>query len=163
DVLTKLHHANQMEIEAGKLAQTKGESKAVKTFGKTLVSDHTAADKQVVALAKQLKVDLPKDTEMKDDMLAKVKATSGSEFDMTLTAGALLIPVDPAALLATADALVDSQSFQLAAAIYQRIVTEFPASPAARDAGRSLKIIKTARLDMTPAVEATAAAAPAPP
>jgi putative membrane protein len=81
DVLTKLHHSNQMEIEAGKLAQEKGESKAIKKFGKTLVSDHTAADKQVVALAKQLKVELPKETDMKDDGLEKAKSASGAEFD----------------------------------------------------------------------------------
>jgi putative membrane protein len=84
DVLTKLHHSNQMEIQAGKLAQEKGESKEVKKFGKTLVTDHTAADKQVVALAKQLKVDLPKDSDMKDDgMLEKAKAASGADFDRT--------------------------------------------------------------------------------
>src|SRR5215213_1268077 len=54
DVLSKLHHANQMEIEAGKLAQEKGSSKAVKAYGKTLVRDHSAADKKVLATAKQL-------------------------------------------------------------------------------------------------------------
>jgi putative membrane protein len=89
DVLTKLHHSNQMEIQAGKLAQEKGESKAVKSFGKTLVADHTAADKQVVALSKQLKVDLPKE-DMKDDgMLEKARATSGAEFDKTFASSML--------------------------------------------------------------------------
>ena len=83
DVLTKLHQSNQMEIEAGKLAQEKGESKAIKKYGKTLVSDHTAADKQVVALAKQLKVELPKEADMKHDSLDKAKAASGAEFDKT--------------------------------------------------------------------------------
>jgi putative membrane protein len=86
DVLTKLHHANQMEIEAGKLAQQKGESKAIKSYGKTLVNDHTAADKQVVSLAKQLKVDLPAESPGNDGMLEKVKATSGAEFDRTFAA-----------------------------------------------------------------------------
>ena len=89
DVLTKLHHANQMEIEAGKLAQEKGESKAVKKFGKTLVSDHTAADKQVVALAKQLKVELPTEPVKDDGMLDKVKSTSGAEFDKTFATAML--------------------------------------------------------------------------
>ena len=84
EVLTKLNHANQMEIEAGKLAEKKGDSKAVKDFGKTLVRDHSAANKQVVALAKQMKVDLPKDMPaMKDSKLEKARTLSGPEFDRT--------------------------------------------------------------------------------
>ena len=90
DVLTKLHHANQMEIEAGKLAQAKGASKEIKKFGKALVNDHTAADKKVVALAKQLKIELPKESpEMKDGMLEKAKATTGAEFDRTFASAML--------------------------------------------------------------------------
>ena len=57
-VLQKLHSANLTEIEAGKLAQDNGHSNATKDYGKMLVSDHTSADKQVVALAKQEKIDL---------------------------------------------------------------------------------------------------------
>jgi putative membrane protein len=89
DVLTKLHHSNQMEIEAGKLAQKKGESPAIKKYGKTLVSDHTAADKQVVALAKQLKVELPKEDVKDDGMLEKARATTGADFDKTFAASML--------------------------------------------------------------------------
>jgi putative membrane protein len=90
DVLTKLHHSNKMEIEAGKLAQQKGESKAIKQFGKELVNDHTAADKKVVALAKQLKVDLPKETEpMNDGMLEKARAQTGADFDKTFASSML--------------------------------------------------------------------------
>jgi putative membrane protein len=82
DVLGKLHHANQMEIEAGKLAQEKGDSKQVKAYGKTLVKDHTAADKKVMATAKQLKVELPKDMPpMKDDKMEEAKAATGPDFD----------------------------------------------------------------------------------
>jgi putative membrane protein len=58
EVLEKLHNSNLTEIEAGKLAQDNGHSKATKDYGKMLVSDHTNADKQVVALAKEEKVDL---------------------------------------------------------------------------------------------------------
>lgn len=46
-VLQKLHDGNQMEIQMGHLAQTKGSSVAVKAYGRKLVSDHTAADKQL--------------------------------------------------------------------------------------------------------------------
>ncbi|HEY0713409.1 MAG TPA: DUF4142 domain-containing protein [Polyangia bacterium] len=82
DVLSKLHHSNQMEIEAGKLAQEKGHSKEVKNFGKQLVKDHTAANKKVMNLAKQLKVDLPTDAApMKHDGLEQAKALTGADFD----------------------------------------------------------------------------------
>jgi putative membrane protein len=79
-VLSKLHHSNQMEISAGKVAQEKGQSKDVKAFGKTLVTDHTAADKKVMALAKEEKIDLPADVPMPADM-DKMKSASGAEFD----------------------------------------------------------------------------------
>jgi putative membrane protein len=62
DVLDKLHKSNLTEIEAGKLAQDNGHSKATKDYGKMLVSDHTSADKQVVALAKEEKIDLSAST-----------------------------------------------------------------------------------------------------
>jgi len=57
-VLGKLHHSNEKEIEMGKAAEKAGQSKDVRSFGKTLVKDHTAADKKVVALAKSEHIDL---------------------------------------------------------------------------------------------------------
>ena len=81
-VLGKLHHSNQMEIEMEKLAQEKGQSKGVKSFGKTLVTDHTAADKKVAALAKQEKIDLTAAMPpMKADKMAPLKTAVGAEFD----------------------------------------------------------------------------------
>jgi len=62
EVLEKLHNSNLTEIEAGKLAQDNGHSKATKDYGKMLVADHTSADQQVVALAKEEKVDLSPST-----------------------------------------------------------------------------------------------------
>ena len=58
EVLDKLHNSNLTEIEAGKLAQDNGHSKATKDYGAMLVTDHASADKQVVALAKEEKIDL---------------------------------------------------------------------------------------------------------
>jgi putative membrane protein len=81
-VLGKLHHSNQMEIDMGKLAQEKGMSKEVKSYGKTLVTDHTAADKKVVALAKQEKIELSSAMPpMTGDKMAQLKTMSGAEFD----------------------------------------------------------------------------------
>lgn len=62
EVLEKVHKSNLTEIEAGKLAQDNGHSQATKDYGKMLVSDHTSADKKVVALAKEEKIDLSPST-----------------------------------------------------------------------------------------------------
>jgi putative membrane protein len=48
--------ANQVDIDAGKLAETKGTNKAVKAFGKQMVTDHTGVNQQAVALVTKLKV-----------------------------------------------------------------------------------------------------------
>jgi putative membrane protein len=61
-VLAKLHNSNLTDIEAGKLAQDNGHSKATKDYGKLLVTDQTSADEQVKALAKQEEVDLSAST-----------------------------------------------------------------------------------------------------
>jgi len=47
--------ANQVDIDAGKLAESKGKSKDVKAFGKQMVTDHSGVNKQAVALVKKLK------------------------------------------------------------------------------------------------------------
>jgi predicted outer membrane protein len=76
EVLAKLHQSNGHEIAMGKLAQQKGQSKDVKAFGRTLVKDHSAADKKVLAFAKAQKIDLPTVTDHKGDM-----DTGGPDFD----------------------------------------------------------------------------------
>jgi putative membrane protein len=58
DVLGSLHEADQKEIQAGRIAQKNGQSKAVQDYGKMLVKDHTAADDRVAALAQKEHVDL---------------------------------------------------------------------------------------------------------
>jgi putative membrane protein len=45
--IQRLHDANQMEIQMGRLAQERGASRDVKNYGKRLVADHTAADKKL--------------------------------------------------------------------------------------------------------------------
>jgi putative membrane protein len=80
DVLSKLHESNQKEIQAGKVAQEKGQSKGVKDFGKMLVNDHTALDKKVTTLAKQMKIELPA-TPPRDSALEDVQKKSGADFD----------------------------------------------------------------------------------
>jgi putative membrane protein len=58
DVLGSLHESDQKEIQAGRIAQKDGQSKAVKDYGRMLVKDHTAADEKVAVLAHKENVDL---------------------------------------------------------------------------------------------------------
>jgi putative membrane protein len=48
--------ANQVDIDAGKLAQTKASNAEVKQFGETMIKDHTAVNKQATDLVTRLKV-----------------------------------------------------------------------------------------------------------
>jgi putative membrane protein len=65
-VLRHLHHANLEEIKAGQMAQTKASSPGVKDYGRTLVQDHQQADKQVLAMADKMHVDMNKNMDMSD-------------------------------------------------------------------------------------------------
>lgn len=56
-ILAKLHHVNQEEIEAGKMAQSNGTARA-QEFGRMLVDDHSKADSELTDLAKKLNIDL---------------------------------------------------------------------------------------------------------
>lgn len=75
-VLGKLHHSNEKEIEMGKTAEKAGQAKDVRNFGKLLVKDHTAADKKVVALAKEEHIDLAASGSTSDHM-----PEPGADFD----------------------------------------------------------------------------------
>jgi putative membrane protein len=70
------------EVALGQLAVDKGESKAVRSFGMMLVSDHGKHKQKAVALAREMKVDAP--DEMKDEAkqeMNKLKGMSGKQFD----------------------------------------------------------------------------------
>jgi putative membrane protein len=84
EVLKKVHEADQQEIQAGKMAEKKGQTQQVKDYGKMLVKDHTAADKKVTALAKHEDIDLGKKTAPGEDAMnemAEMKAMTGPNFD----------------------------------------------------------------------------------
>jgi putative membrane protein len=80
EVLNKLHNANLTEIEAGKLAQDNGKSKATKDYGRMLVTDETSADQQVMALAKDENIDLSSSTPVVGTNYV-ADLTAGSTFD----------------------------------------------------------------------------------
>jgi putative membrane protein len=79
--------ANQVDIDAGKLAEAKGHSKDVRAFGKQMVTDHSGVNKQAVALVTKLKVkpeDNPTSESLKkggEENLANLKKLKGAEFD----------------------------------------------------------------------------------
>jgi len=79
--------ANQVDIDAGKLAESKGHEKDVKAFGKQMVTDHSGVNKQAVALAKKLNVkpeDNPTSQSLKkggEDNVKNLKALKGESFD----------------------------------------------------------------------------------
>jgi putative membrane protein len=79
--------ANQVDIDAGKLAETKASSKDVKAFGKQMVTDHSGVNQQAVALATKLKV-TPEDNATSQSLKAggaenvqKLKGLQGAAFD----------------------------------------------------------------------------------
>jgi putative membrane protein len=79
--------ANQVDIDAGKLAATKATSPEVKKFGQQMVTDHTGVNKQATALVKKLKVtqeDNSTSQSLKaggDKNIANLKGLSGAAFD----------------------------------------------------------------------------------
>lgn len=79
--------ANTVDIDAGKLAEGRAESKEVKQFAQQMVTDHTGVNKQATALVQKLKV-TPEDSttskSLKDAGKAnedKLKSLKGKAFD----------------------------------------------------------------------------------
>jgi putative membrane protein len=79
--------ANQVDIDAGKLAESKAADKEVRAFAKRMVADHTGVNKQAVALVTKLNVNpVENDTSRSlkssgDETLKKLKGLKGAEFD----------------------------------------------------------------------------------
>ena len=79
--------ANQVDIDAGKLAASMGSNPEVKKFGQQMVTDHTGVNKQAGDLAAKLKVtpaDNPTSQSLKaggDKNVANLKGLKGGEFD----------------------------------------------------------------------------------
>lgn len=79
--------ANQVDIDAGKLAQQKGSSDDVKAFAQTMVRDHTGVNQAAADLVHKLNVTPePNATSASlkqggDENLAKLRALNGKAFD----------------------------------------------------------------------------------
>jgi putative membrane protein len=79
--------ANQIDIDAGKLAKARSKNKEVQSFAGQMITDHTAVNKQAVALAKKLGVK-PEGSATQDSLkqgarenIANLKKLKGAEFD----------------------------------------------------------------------------------
>ena len=91
-MLSDLHMANASEVDLGKVAEQRAQNKDVKKFGKHMVKDHTALDKDAQSWAKKNNVTVgapPQDdahqAEMQkmQDLKQKLQGMSGPEFDKT--------------------------------------------------------------------------------
>jgi putative membrane protein len=79
--------ANQVDIDAGRLAETKARNPQVKAFGKQMVTDHTGVNKQATDLVTKLGVkpeDNPTAQSLKSggqENVTNLKSLSGAAFD----------------------------------------------------------------------------------
>jgi len=79
--------ANQVDIDAGKLAETKTKSQNVKAFARQMVTDHSGVNKAATDLVKKLNVtpeDNPTSQSLKSggaDNVSSLKSLKGDAFD----------------------------------------------------------------------------------
>jgi putative membrane protein len=79
--------ANQVDVDAGRLAASTSKNPEVKKFAQLMVTDHTGVNKQAVALVTKLKV-TPQDNDTSQSLkaggeknVAELKALKGAAFD----------------------------------------------------------------------------------
>ena len=79
--------ANQIDIDAAKLAKSRTKNKEVAGFAQRMITDHTSVNKQAVALVKKLKVK-PEQSETSKSLkseaaenMKKLKGLKGADFD----------------------------------------------------------------------------------
>jgi putative membrane protein len=79
--------ANQVDVDAGKVAQARASHAEVRKFAERMIADHEGVNKQAVALATKLKVTPQANdtsTALKsggDQNIAKLRTLSGAAFD----------------------------------------------------------------------------------
>ena len=82
DFIKKAIQHNFAEIDAGKLAQEKAKSEAVKQFGAMMAKDHADANAKAQTTAKVLDVELPESADMMHQAAyLKMKILQGDTFD----------------------------------------------------------------------------------
>jgi putative membrane protein len=87
--------ANQVDIDAGKLAKSRSKNKAIVDLAQSAIADGTAVNKQTFELMKKLKVKLTESDTSRSlrgsgkEALAKLKALKGEDFDKAYADSAL--------------------------------------------------------------------------
>ncbi|MEN5149398.1 DUF4142 domain-containing protein [Pseudomonas orientalis] len=69
------------EVEAGKLALEKSSSADVKTFAQHMITDHTKANQELMALAKKLDIEVPDDAALTDKAKKAILEMRDESFD----------------------------------------------------------------------------------
>ena len=90
-ILSELHHTNQMEIQAGEMALQRSQNADVRDFAGQLVQDHQAADSKVIQMANQQGVTLTMPEPTTEDgrraleehqaSLSQLASLQGNDFD----------------------------------------------------------------------------------
>jgi putative membrane protein len=82
DFAKKAAQAGMAEVAAGKLAASKGQSAAVKSFGQRMVTDHSKAGDELKTVAAKSGVSLPSAISPEQKAAAqKLEQTKGADFD----------------------------------------------------------------------------------
>lgn len=81
DFLKEAGQGGMAEVELGKLASANAKNAEVKKFGQMMVTDHSAANKELEALAGKKNVTVPKDLGTHQSTLDKLKGLKGDDFD----------------------------------------------------------------------------------
>ncbi|RKG59279.1 DUF4142 domain-containing protein [Corallococcus sp. CA054B] len=83
--LERLHYINQSEIKQAELAQKSSENPDVKSYAKMMIDSHTAADKQVMDLAKTQNLKLAEMPKPANDMEKKAMAADKAHMEKLQT------------------------------------------------------------------------------
>jgi putative membrane protein len=76
------------EVELGKLAEQKGQSEAVKDFGRRMIEDHGQANERLIGLAKADGLAVPQELDGEQTaMRDRLESLSGAEFDLAYLQG----------------------------------------------------------------------------
>jgi putative membrane protein len=79
--------ANQVDVDAGKLAKSHSKTKSVQQFAQQMITDHSGVNKQATALVTKLKVKPESNDTSRslqkggDENIAKLKKLKGAAFD----------------------------------------------------------------------------------
>jgi putative membrane protein len=82
-LVSKIHAVDQMEMDAGRLAQKKGSTEGVRRYGLVLQRDHALADRRVMGLARAqgLRVAAVPPTAEEEAAMTRLHHLTGPAFD----------------------------------------------------------------------------------